>query len=159
MIRYGLPSRRLLGAFVGLIAGLALPVPAAAFLRDVELLQPPGVPLNGAVLPITCFNGKALVGMGADIRPVLSTGGLAINRMWPSDGRADQAQLGSINTYFKPGPALWGTSGQVSCAAYTDTPPTAATGGPYLKDPVMVRNASVLSRSQLRIVDADCAGR
>jgi hypothetical protein len=95
--------------------------------------------------------------MGADIHPVVSSGGLAINRMWPSEGRADQALLGSVNTDTRK--ALWGTSGQVSCAGYTDTPPTAATGGPYLKDPVVVRKSSVLSTSQLRVVDADCAGR
>lgn len=148
---------RLLGACVGLLVVFALPAPAGAFLRDFELLQPAGVAGNRANLPINCFNGKALVGMGADIHPVMSSGGLAINKMWPSDGRADQALMGSINT--EPGKARWFTSGQVSCAAYTDTPPTAATGGPYLKDPVLVRKASVLSSSELRIVDADCAGR
>jgi hypothetical protein len=157
MIRHGLPSRRLLGAFVGLLAVFALPAPAGAFLRDFELLDPPGVVLNGATLPLSCFNGKTLVGMGADIHPVVSPGGLGIDRMWPRDGRADQALVSSVNT--GRGRALWGTSGQVSCAAYTDTPPTAATGGPYLKDPVMVRKASALSSSQLRLVDADCAGR
>jgi hypothetical protein len=161
-MRHGLPSRRLLGALVMLVVGLALPAPAAAFVRDFELLQPPGFVLNHAALPttaipVTCPNGKALVGIGADIHPVVSTGGPAINRLWPSDGRADQALVGSVNT--NPERALWGTSGGVSCAAYTDTPPTTATGGPYLKDPVLVSSASVLSSIQLRIVDADCAGR
>ena len=140
-----------------MVVVFALPAPAGAFLRDFELLEPAGVVLRGATLPITCPNGKALLGMGADIHPVVSSGGLAIDRMWPSEGRADQALVSSVNT--DPGRALWGTTGQASCAAYTDTPPTAATGGPYLKDPVVVRKASALSSSQLRVVDADCAGR
>jgi hypothetical protein len=159
MIEHRLPSRRLLGALVGLVAALALPAPAGAFLRDVELLQPSGVVRNNAALPISCFNGKALVGMGADIHPVVSRGGLGINRMWPQDGRADQALVSSANTDFLVRGLVWGTSGAVTCAGYTDTPPTTANGGPYLKDPVVVRKASVFGSSQLRIVDADCAER
>src|SRR4051812_49677643 len=79
--------------------------------------------------------------------------------MWPSDGRADQALISSVNTDASARGSVWGTSGAVTCAGYTDTPPTAANGGPYLKDPVGVRKASVLGSSHVPIVDADCAGR
>jgi hypothetical protein len=157
--RRGAPPRLLLCVFAGLVAALALPAPAGAFLRDIELLQPTGVVRNDATLPVTCFNGKGLVGMGADVHPVFTRGGIGINRMWPSDGRADQAQISSANTDFPLRGALWGTSGSATCAGYTDTPPTTDTGGPYIKDPVIARSTSVLGSSKVRIVDVDCGGR
>jgi hypothetical protein len=147
------------GALLGLVAALALPGPAGAFMRDVELLQPGGVVRDNAALLTGCFNGKALVGIGANIHPVVSDGGLGINRMWPSDGRADQALISSVNTDVSARGSVWGTSGAVTCAGYTDTPPTAATGGPYLKDPIVVAKTSVTNSGHVRIVDADCAGR
>jgi hypothetical protein len=148
---------RLLAAVTGALLALAVAAPVQAFLRDVQVLQPNVVSHNGRPLLLTCPPPQGLIGMGAEVRVVAATGGIGLDKAWITAGRSDQAELGAINTDGSRG--VWGISGQIVCASYTDTPPTSTTGGAYVKDVVVTRGESDRSSTTRRVVSADCGGR
>lgn len=157
MPRHVRAPARLLAPLVSATLALALAAPAAAYLRDFQLFEPPIRGHNGRTLMLTCPGGKLLLGMGANITPVAVVGSLAINKMSMTAGRADQAQISGANTDVGHGP--WTISGQVFCASYTDVAPTAANGGPYLKNFFIPRTESDVSSLTFRTATAQCGGR
>jgi len=112
---------------------LGLTAPAGAYLRDFQVYAPTIRSHTGS-LSFACPSGKLLMGTGADINAI-AAGGLALNRlgMLPNTNRTD---IHALET--DPFSGVWSVSGQGFCVGYTDFPPTRTTGGPYLKDPVVV---------------------
>jgi hypothetical protein len=145
--------RQLLAALAGSAAlTLGLAGPAGAYLRDVQVYAPT-IRSHTGNLSFTCPGDKLLMGIGADIN-VIAAGGLALNRLGMTANRAD---IHALET--DPVGGVWSVSGQGFCSGYTDSPPTAATGGPYLKDPIVATGATASSSLSPKSATASCGGR
>jgi hypothetical protein len=131
---------------------LGLAAPAGAYLRDVQVYAPT-IRSHTGTLSFTCPGGKLLMGIGADIN-VIAAGGLALNRLGMVANRTD---IHALET--DPVGGVWSVSGQGFCSGYTDSPPTAATGGPYLKDPIVATGATASSSLSPKSATASCGGR
>src|SRR5215212_521545 len=142
-------SRR--GWLVGLTgvmcsAALAPAAHAGAFLRDFQTHQSQ---TSASTFPVRtlltgCPPGKIAFGTGASALPGASgptITGIGLHRMWLTGAPVGPGVLLSA-VEADPESFSWLLFAQVQCAALTDTPPTAATGGPYVKNVTVVSSVS-----------------
>jgi hypothetical protein len=150
--------RWLVGTLTGMLccAALAPSAHAAAYLRDFQTRQSQ---TSASTSPVRTFLtgcpvGKIALGTGASALPGASgptVTGIGLHRMWLTGAPVGPGVLLSA-VEADPETFSWLLFAQTQCAALTDTRPTPATGGPYIKDVTVVSSAT--ARNSLSPKDA-----
>ena len=146
--------------------GLVAAAPAGAYLRDFQTFQGQGTPSSDPVrTTITgCPTGRSILGAGASAfaSSGVDISGVGLTRMHPIPAAPPRSFLGtnaSIGAVeAEPTVGSWSLFTQVQCATRTDTAPTEATNGPYVKDVFIASTATAFDSTSPKQVSTACQG-
>lgn len=141
---------------------LALPAPAGAFFRDFgAFLSQTSISSDPVRTVVSdCPGGSMLLGTGASAFSSgsgVSIPGVGLRQMWPVPvGGGSRAEISAVEA--NPVAASWGLLAQRHCATLTNTAPTAATNGSYIKDVFVASTTSAFNSTSPKAVSTACQG-